>query len=71
MIAWIVFGVVALSFLSALGFYVFYGRKKIEGDTKVYDWTLGGCTACLCLACMALVVWQLSKGSKSNTNLGV
>lgn len=69
MIVWIVAAVVALSFLSAAGFYVLVGRKKVDGDPKVYDWSFIASTVCLCLACLSLGAWQLSKGGSKSNNL--
>lgn len=71
MIAWIVAAVVALCFLSAVGVYVFWGRNKIDGEKKWYDWTLAGSAACLCLSCMALVVWQFSKKKSGGGNINI
>lgn len=65
-IALVVCAAVVLSFLSAAGFYVFVGRKKIDGDKKMWDWGFIGSAACLCLLCVCVAVWQLSKGKSNN-----
>lgn len=70
MIAWIVGAAVLLLFSSSLAAYMLHFRRRIDGDTKLYDGGFALSGVCLCLVCLGLGAWQLSKGKSSNNNLG-